>query len=154
MIYCLKIYGCSAGIQRCIDQLGSCVNDNAFGYSIESHLVLPLPRGKKLDGHKQILIQEGGVSIPGLLDHRLEAVEYGIMSKKINWVLDLDIKKFFDTVEHAWLIRILEHRIVDKRVLRLITQWITVGYQDAKGRRCRATVGMPQGSLCRSQTNE
>ena len=77
----------------------------------------------------------------------MDALYVGIMSKKINWILDLDIKKFFDTVEHAWLIRFLEHRIVDKRVLRLITQWITVGYQDAKGRRYRAAVGMPQGAV-------
>ena len=85
---------------------------------------------------------------PGRSQHdALDALHVGIMRKKINWILDLDIKKFFDTVEHAWLIRFLEHRIVDKRVLRLITQWITVGYQDAKGRRHRATVGMPQGAV-------
>jgi RNA-directed DNA polymerase len=85
---------------------------------------------------------------PGRSQHdALDALYVGIKSKKIHWVLDLDIKKFFDTVEHAWLIRFLKHRIVDKRVLRLITQWITVGYQDAKGRRHRAAVGMPQGAV-------
>lgn len=57
----------------------------------------------------------------------LDALNVAIMERKVNWVLDLDISKFFDTVEHVWLLRFLRHRIRDPRILRLIRQWITVG---------------------------
>lgn len=57
------------------------------------------------------------------------------MERKVNWGLDLDISKFFDTVEHDWLIWFIEHRISDKRILRLIKQWITVGVVDEHGHR-------------------
>lgn len=77
----------------------------------------------------------------------LDVLHVGIMSKKINWVLDLDIRKFFDTVEHQWLQEFLKHRITDKRVLRLIAQWIKVGHQEAIGRKQRASVGVPQGAV-------
>jgi len=77
----------------------------------------------------------------------LDALHVGIMSKKINWILDLDIKKFFDTVDHQWLQTFLSHRIADKRVLRLITQWIKVGHQDDKGKRYRASAGVTQGAV-------
>ena len=62
-------------------------------------------------------------------------------------MLDLDIRKFFDTVEHEWLIRMLQHRVQDQRVLKLIKLWIKVGVVDKEGSRCSAHVGVPQSAV-------
>ena len=58
---------------------------------------------------------------PGRSQHdALDALAVGIRRKKVNWVLDADIRGFFDTIDHGWLMRFLEHRIADRRILRLI----------------------------------
>jgi len=77
----------------------------------------------------------------------LDALTCGILKRKVNWVLDLDIRKFFDTVEHEWLIQMLQHRVQDKRVLKLIMLWIKVGVVDKGGSRQSAHVGVPQGAV-------
>ncbi len=46
------------------------------------------------------------------------------MTRKVNWVLDVDIRNFFDSVDHGWLLRMLAHRIADPRILRLIERWL------------------------------
>ena len=50
-----------------------------------------------------------------------------ITSRKVNWILDADIRTFFDTVSQEWLIRFVEHRIGDKRIIRLIQKWLKAG---------------------------
>jgi retron-type reverse transcriptase len=63
----------------------------------------------------------------------------------VNWVLDADIRGFFDTIDHGWLLRFLEHRIADKRVLRLIRKWLSAGViEDGKWAECDE--GTPQGA--------
>jgi len=57
----------------------------------------------------------------------LDALSVGINSTKVNWILDADIRSFFDTVSHDWLIRFLEHRIGDTRIIRLIRKWLKAG---------------------------
>jgi group II intron reverse transcriptase/maturase len=57
----------------------------------------------------------------------MDALVVGINAKKVNWILDADIAKFFDTVNQEWLIRFVEHRIGDKRVIRLIQKWLKAG---------------------------
>jgi len=58
---------------------------------------------------------------PGRSPHRaLDALSVGLLTKKVNWVLDADVRGFFDTLDHGWLVRFLEHRIADTRVVRLI----------------------------------
>lgn len=57
----------------------------------------------------------------------LDALVVGINSRKVNFILDADIRAFFDTVDHDWLIRFVEHRIGDKRIIRLIQKWLKVG---------------------------
>ena len=71
----------------------------------------------------------------------------------MNWVLDLDIRKFFDRVEHDWLITFIQHRIKDKRLIRLLTQWMKVGLYDEDGRHVRSARGVPQGGLCEALHN-
>jgi len=84
---------------------------------------------------------------PGRGQHdALDALCAGIRRRKVNWVLDADIQSFFDNIDHDQLIRFLEHRIGDKRVLRLIRMWLSVGVDTEAGRRA-AIKGAPQGSV-------
>ena len=64
----------------------------------------------------------------------------------MNWVLDADIKSFFDTIDHDWMLRFLEHRIADRRILRLIRKWLKAGVIE-KGIRTTSRVGTPQGAV-------
>jgi RNA-directed DNA polymerase len=84
---------------------------------------------------------------PGRGQHdALDALHAGILRKQVNWVLDADIRGFFDTMAHPWIIRFLEHRIADKRILRLIVKWLKVGTVE-DGRRTRGVCGAPQGAV-------
>jgi group II intron reverse transcriptase/maturase len=76
----------------------------------------------------------------------LDAIWVGITQRKINWVLDADIKRFFDTINHAWLMEFLERRIADPRMLRLIRKWLRAGVSE-DGEWSRTEVGTPQGSV-------
>lgn len=87
---------------------------------------------------------------PGRNQHQaLDAVVVGMLAKRVNWVLDADIKAFFDTVDHAWMMRFLEHRIGDMRVLRLIRRWLTAGVVE-NGQKADVRVGTPQGAVISS----
>jgi len=88
---------------------------------------------------------------PGRGQHdALDALYVGIKRRKVNWVLDLDIRTFFDRVEHDWLITFIQHRIKDKRLIRLLTQWMKVDHYDEDGRHVRSARGVPQGGLCKA----
>jgi RNA-directed DNA polymerase len=76
----------------------------------------------------------------------LDALYVGITSKKIRWILDADIKGFFDNLDHDWLLQFLEMRIGDKRILRLIKKWLKTGFIE-DGKRVRQEVGTPQGAV-------
>jgi group II intron reverse transcriptase/maturase len=74
----------------------------------------------------------------------LDAVAVGIEQRHVNWVLDADLRAFFDTIDHEWLVRLVEHRIADRRVVRLIQKWLNAGVlEDGKLR--KVEVGTPQG---------
>jgi group II intron reverse transcriptase/maturase len=65
---------------------------------------------------------------PGRSAHdALDALAAGIYDRKVNWVLDADIRDFFGSLDHGWLMRFLEHRVADRRVLRLIGKWLAAG---------------------------
>jgi RNA-directed DNA polymerase len=82
---------------------------------------------------------------PGRSAHQaLDALTVGIMTKKVNWVLDADIRAFFDTLDHGWLVRFVEHRVADRRVVRLIQKWLNAGVLE-EGKRTRSEVGTVQG---------
>ena len=76
---------------------------------------------------------------PGRGQHdALDALWVGLMGKQVNWVLDADIRGFFDAIDHGWLMKFLEHRIADRRLLRLIRKWLRAGVsEDGNGRRRR-----------------
>ena len=71
----------------------------------------------------------------------------------MNWVLDADIRRFFDAMSHEWLLRFLQHRIADKRLLRLIEKWLKVGIMDEHQVQ-RSDRGVPQGALWKAFHNE
>jgi len=77
----------------------------------------------------------------------LDALTYGITKKKVNWVLDLDMRRFFDTVEHDWLTKMIQHRVQDKRLIKLILRWIKVGVVEEGGARQTSNRGLPQGAV-------
>ena len=65
---------------------------------------------------------------PGRGTHdALDALCVGIVSKKVSYILDADIRSFFDEISQEWLIRFLEHRIGDRRIIRLIQKWLKAG---------------------------
>jgi group II intron reverse transcriptase/maturase len=76
--------------------------------------------------------------------HALDALYAGLLTRKVNWVLDLDIRGFFDSIDHGWLIKFIEHRIGDKRIVRLIQKWLNAGVLE-DGKRMRVMEGTPQG---------
>ncbi|HVH32473.1 MAG TPA: group II intron reverse transcriptase/maturase, partial [bacterium] len=76
----------------------------------------------------------------------LDALWVGIMRKKVNWILDADIRGFFDNMSHEWTMRFLEHRIADRRILRLIQKWLRAGVSE-DGEWSKTEVGTPQGAV-------
>ena len=77
--------------------------------------------------------------------HALDALAVGIDRRKVNWVLDADVRDFYGSLDHGWLRRFVEHRIGDKRVLRLIQKWLDAGVIE-EGSWTESEVGTPQGA--------
>ena len=82
---------------------------------------------------------------PGRSPHAaLDALSVGLLTKRVNWVLDADIRGFFDTLDHGWLVKFLEHRVADRRVVRLIQKWLRAGVLE-DGKRTQSDTGTVQG---------
>ena len=75
----------------------------------------------------------------------LTSLQKAVMTQGVNHVLDADIRRFFDSVNHEWLMRMLAHRIADPRILRLIRSWLEAGVLES-GAWCKTVEGTPQGS--------
>ena len=68
---------------------------------------------------------------PGRSQHdALDALDAGLGRKKVNWILDLDVRGFFDNVSHEWLVQFVEHRVADRRIIRLILKWLKAGVSE------------------------
>lgn len=76
----------------------------------------------------------------------LDALYVGITSRKVNWIIDADIRGFYDNISHEWLMKFLEHRIADRRMLRLLKKWLKAGVSE-DGEWSATTVGTPQGAV-------
>ena len=84
---------------------------------------------------------------PGRSQHdALDALAFGITRTKVNYILDCDVRSFFDSVSHEWLVRFVEHRIGDPRVIRLIRKWLKAGVME-DGSWAPTESGTPQGSV-------
>jgi group II intron reverse transcriptase/maturase len=76
----------------------------------------------------------------------LDALAVGITRTKVNWILDVDLRSFFDTVSHEWLVRFIEHCVGDPRMIRLIRKWLKAGVME-DGEWTASEVGTPQGAV-------
>jgi RNA-directed DNA polymerase len=84
---------------------------------------------------------------PGRSPHQaLDALYVGLVRSKVNWVLDADIRGFFDNMNHEWTMQFVQHRVADKRILRLIQKWLKAGVME-EGRREETEIGTPQGAV-------
>lgn len=82
---------------------------------------------------------------PGRSAHdALEALDRALMTKKVNWVLDADIRGYYEAIDHEWLVKFVEHRVGDRRVVRLIQKWLKAGVLE-NGEWTRREEGVPQG---------
>ena len=83
---------------------------------------------------------------PGRSQHdALDALYAGVLRGKVNWVLELDIRGFLDAIYDEWLVKFLEHRIADRRVVRLIQKWLNAGVLEDGQRTRTKYAGTPQG---------
>ena len=76
----------------------------------------------------------------------LDALFVGITKQKVNWIIDADIRGFFDNISHDWMMKFLEHRIADRRILRLLKKWLRAGVSE-DGQWSPTLVGTPQGAV-------
>jgi RNA-directed DNA polymerase len=84
---------------------------------------------------------------PGRSSHQaLDALNVSIQRRRVNYILDADIQGFFDHVSHEWMMKFLEHRVGDRRVLRLIQKWLTAGVSE-EGEWTASKIGTPQGAV-------
>lgn len=84
---------------------------------------------------------------PGRSPHQaLDALVVALRRKKVNWVLDADIRGFFDTIDHGWMQQFVQHRIGDQRILRLIGKWLKAGVMEANQWQ-PSEEGTPQGAV-------
>jgi RNA-directed DNA polymerase len=84
---------------------------------------------------------------PGRSQHdALDALSYALLKKKVNYILDADIRGFFDNLDKSWMIRFIEHRVADPRILRLIKKWLKAGVME-EGKWSEPQTGTPQGSV-------
>jgi RNA-directed DNA polymerase len=81
----------------------------------------------------------------------LDALTVALLGKKVNWVLDADIRGFFDTISHEWMLKFLQHRIADPRILRLVQKWLRAGVSEG-GTWTKTEVGTPQGAAATPPT--
>ena len=84
---------------------------------------------------------------PGRSQHQaLDALSYALTQKKVSYVLDADIRGFFDTISHEWMLRFVQHRVADRRILRLIQKWLKAGVME-EGTWSETEMGTPQGAV-------
>jgi retron-type reverse transcriptase len=84
---------------------------------------------------------------PGRSQHQaLDALSYALLRKKVNYVLDADIRGFFDNLDKSWLIKFVAHRVADSRILRLIQKWLKAGVMEG-GKWSETKTGSPQGAV-------
>ena len=84
---------------------------------------------------------------PGRSQHQaLDALSYALTRKHVNYVLDADIRGFFDSISHEWMLKFVQHRVADRRILRLIQKWLKAGVME-EGEWSETERGTPQGAV-------
>jgi len=153
------------GLESRLVDLHSRVHRGAYRAQPSRRIYLPKPDGRQrpigIAALEDKIVQQTVVTIlneiyevdfrgfsygfrPGRQAHQaLDALTVGIERRRVNWILDADIRGFFDMLSHEWLIRFLEHRVSDSRVLRLITKWLKAGVSE-DGAWSESKLGTPQ----------
>jgi len=91
---------------------------------------------------------------PGRSQHdALDALATGILTTRVNWILDADIRSYFDKIDQTWLVKFLEHRIGDERIIRLVRKWLKAGVLD-EGIWSVSETGTPQGAVATPRTQK
>ena len=156
------------GLEGKLDDLHRRIHTGAYRAQPSRRTYIPKPDGRQrplgIAALEDKIVQQAVVAIltpiyeaeflgfsygfrPGRSQHdALDALAFGIKAKKICWILDADIARFFDTISHDWLIRFVEHRIGDKRIVRLIIKWLKAGVLE-EGQRMETAEGTPQGAV-------
>jgi group II intron reverse transcriptase/maturase len=157
-----------AGLEDRLADLHSRVHRGAYRAQPSRRVYIPKPDGRQrplgIAALEDKVVQQAVVTIlnqiyeenfrgfsygfrPGRSQHQaLDALYVGITRKKVNWVLDCDIRSFFDNLSHDWLLRFVQHRVADRRVLRLIQKWLKAGVVE-EGQWKDTEMGSPQGSV-------
>ena len=156
------------GLISRITDLHSRVHRGAYRAQPSRRIYLPKPDGRQrpigIAALEDKIVQQAVVTIlneiyevdfrgfsygfrPGRHTHQaLDALSVGIYRRRVNWILDADIQGFFDTLNHEWLVRFLEHRVTDSRLLRLIQKWLKAGVSE-DGTWSETKLGTPQGAV-------
>ena len=138
-----------AGLERNLENLHARVHRGAYRALPSRRVYIPKPDGRQrplaVAALEDKIVQRATAAVlnaiheedflgfsygfrPGRSAHdAMDALVVGIGSRKVNWILDADIRSFFDTVSQDWLIRFVEHRIGDRRIIRLIQKWLKAG---------------------------
>lgn len=160
--------GYEAGLEDRIRDLHSRVHRGAYRAQPSRRVYIPKPDGRQrplgIAALEDKIVQQAVVTIlnqiyeedfrgfsygsrPGRSQHQaLDALAVGMERRQVNWVLDADIRGFFDNVDHEWMLRFLQHRIADRRMLRLIQKWLKAGVSE-DGVWLETKVGTPQGAV-------
>ncbi len=158
----------AADLERNLEDLHARVHRGAYRAQPSRRVYIPKPDGRQrplaVAALEDKIVQRATVAVlnaiyeedflgfsygfrPGRGAHdALDALAVGINSRRVNFILDADIRVFFDTVDHDWLIRFVEHRIGDKRIIRLIQKWLKVGVLE-DGAVTASDRGTGQGSV-------
>jgi RNA-directed DNA polymerase len=156
------------GLEDRLTDLHSRVHRGAYRAQPSRRVYLPKPDGRQrplgIAALEDKIVQQGVVTIlnqiyeddflgfsygfrPGRSPHQaLDALTVGITRKRVNWVLEFDIRGFFDHMNHEWTMRFLRHRVRDPRILRLIWKWLRAGVSE-DGEWSKSEVGTPQGAV-------
>jgi retron-type reverse transcriptase len=154
--------------ERRIDDLHGRIHRGAYRAKPSKRTYIPKPDGRKrplgIAALEDKIVQQAARTVleciyeqdflgfsygfrPGRSPHRaLDALYVGITKRKVNWIIDADIRGFFDNISHEWLMTFLEHRIADRRMLRLLKKWLRAGVSE-DGEWSPTKVGTPQGAV-------
>jgi len=156
------------GLEGRLVDLHSRVHRGAYRAQPSRRVLIPKPDGRQrplgVAALEDKIVQQAVVTIlnqiyeedfrgfsygfrPGRSQHQaLDALYVAITRKKVNWILDCDIRGFFDNLSHDWLLKFVQHRVADRRILRLIQKWLKAGVMEG-GEWKNTEMGTPQGSV-------
>jgi RNA-directed DNA polymerase len=156
------------GLEGRLKDLHDRVHRGAYRAQPSKRVYIPKPDGRKrplgIAALEDKMVQHAVVTIlnqiyeedfrgfsygfrPGRSQHQaLDALNVAIDRKKVSWIVDADVRGFFDNLSHEWLLKFLQHRIADRRMHRLIQKWLKAGIME-EGAWKETEIGTPQGAV-------